>query len=295
MPQSMYTGYSDPLITRIYRTYQYKDCITYNHTYFDGYKVHSEWISPYQQPAPLSGTDAVQEKPMSTSSDRQYVFIDSLFRVGELNYNKTVKRFGFDALRYTISPNMLASSADYPPNANFYQSIRGFMNLSFMGLPLFASKNHFLGAEDKWRELVELYDESGQHPQFANDYDETEVLMEPKSGATFVATIYLQTSLYLNTDILFTREAHMLPVFTIYRSGNMSEAAAEDLLGDLKIALAAPTKLALFSVFGIIFAVFCTIACNVKQKKVEMSSSLLSSTQEPEEGLEVDKNSDLAD
>lgn len=134
------------MLTRIYRTYQRKDFITYNHTYYDGYQVHTEWISPYKAPAILSGTDAVQEKPMSTPQDKQYVFIDSLYRVGELNYNSTVQRFGFDALRYTISDRMLASSADYPPNANYYQSIRGFMNLSFMGLPLFASKSHFLGA-----------------------------------------------------------------------------------------------------------------------------------------------------
>lgn len=63
-------------------------------------------------------------------------------------------RFGFRALRYLISDRMLASSTEYPPNDNFYQGQRGFMNLSFLGLPLFASKNHFLGAEEKWANLV---------------------------------------------------------------------------------------------------------------------------------------------
>lgn len=99
---------------------------------------------------------------------------------------------------------MLASSEEYPPNENFYQSFRGFMNLSFLGLPLFASKNHLLGTESKWADLIEVYDESQTHPQFANEFDETYVIMEPKSGATFSATLYLQTNLYLKKDILFT-------------------------------------------------------------------------------------------
>ena len=32
------------------------------------------------------------------------------------------------------------------------------MNLSFMGLPLFASKSHFLDTDPKWNTLVEMYD-----------------------------------------------------------------------------------------------------------------------------------------
>lgn len=98
----------------VYRTVNGKEYITYNHTYFDGYKVITEFISPFAKPAPLGGTDASQEKAMSTPSDNQYVYIDSLYRVGEVTYVETVKKFGFDALKYQISKKMLASSKDNP-------------------------------------------------------------------------------------------------------------------------------------------------------------------------------------
>jgi hypothetical protein len=263
----MYTGYSDPKLTRIYRSIQGKEFITCNHTYFDGYDIHTEFISPYREPVPPYGTDGAQETPMSTPKDSQYVFIDSLYRVGELGYNRTVQHYGFDLLRYTIAERTLASSAEYPPNANFYQGIRGFVNLSFMGLPIFAGKNHFLDADSKWQELVELYDESGTHRQYANEFDESEVIIEPKTGATLIATIYLQSSFYMQQDFLFTAEPRMLPVVTIYRSANVTAEAVDDLFADLRIAIVAPTKLALLCVFGIIFAVFCTVVCTLKQQK----------------------------
>lgn len=68
----------------------------------------------------------------------------------------------------------------------------------------------------------------------------------------------------------------MLPVFTLNRSGNMTELAANDLLGDLKIALQAPKKLVLLSLFGIAFTAFLLACCGMKsQKRGEMSGSLL--------------------
>ena len=82
------------------------------------------------------------------------MYIDSLYRVGELTYNQTVTHFDFDALRYTISYETLASSEEYHPNANYNQFISGFMNLSFLGPPLFASKNHFLGTGQKWANKI---------------------------------------------------------------------------------------------------------------------------------------------
>lgn len=46
------------------------------------------------------------------------------------------------------------------------------MNLSFLGLPLFASQSHFLEADPYWLERMEMYDESGQNKQLPNDYDQ---------------------------------------------------------------------------------------------------------------------------
>lgn len=70
----------------------------------------------------------------------------------------------------------------------------------------------------------------------------------------------------------------MLPVFTIFRSGNITEDKANELLGDLKTALAAPNKLIALSLFGLILTAFCVVGCRMKAKRMEMSESLMSST-----------------
>jgi hypothetical protein len=59
-PLSMYTGYSDPMITRNFRLNLGESIVTYNKIYYDGYDVVSERISPFKEPLKLSGTDAVQ-------------------------------------------------------------------------------------------------------------------------------------------------------------------------------------------------------------------------------------------
>jgi hypothetical protein len=45
------------------------------------------------------------------------------------------------------------------------------MNLSFLGIPLFSAKNHFLDVKGDWPDLVEMYDESGTYLQKASEYD----------------------------------------------------------------------------------------------------------------------------
>jgi hypothetical protein len=55
----------------------------------------------------------------------------------------------------------------------------------------------------------------------------------------------------------------MLPVFTLYRSGNLTETAANDVLGDLKIALAVPNKMSLFCIVAVIFSILGVCACRI--------------------------------
>jgi len=56
----------------------------------------------------------------------------------------------------------------------------------------------------------------------------------------------------------------MLPVFTLYRSGNLTESAANDVLADLKTALTVPTKMALACFIGCIFSIFGVCACKIR-------------------------------
>lgn len=86
----MYTGKSDPLLTRRYiSTFNYP-YITYNHTYFDGFTVISEQINPYEEKIPLYGTDGAQNHPLSDPSMSQFIFLDTLYRVAEFTYESSV-------------------------------------------------------------------------------------------------------------------------------------------------------------------------------------------------------------
>ena len=113
----------------------------------------------------LHGTDAVQNLPMSTHEDLQYIYVDTLYRVAAMQFQEETSKFGFDLFKYKISNNTLASSDDYPPNENYYQKYKGLLNIYFLGLPMFASKNHWYGADDYWSKQVDIYDESSTYKQ----------------------------------------------------------------------------------------------------------------------------------
>ena len=283
----MYTGYSDPYLTRNYvKSYGY-EYITFNHTYWDGYKIRTEQANPYKEKVFLTGTDSVQNRPLSSKNDVQYIYVENLYRVGSLAFETTEQRFGFDLYRYRIADEFLASENRIPANKKFYQKFEGLTNLSFMGPPVFAGRNHFLGTEDGWEDMVEFYDETGTDLQEPNQYDETVMLMEPRSGAVFEATIYLQSSLYFKGgDVLFKNKPMMLPFMTVHRSGNATQDTVDDLFAPLKFALALPRKMVLISVVGMLMCLTGVCICRLASKKRVVKESLL------ESGHELDLPSD---
>ena len=71
--------------------------------------------------------------------------------------------------------------------------------------------------------MVDIYDEKGENKFEASVYDDTYILLEPNTGTSFTASIYLQSNYEFKKDELFNRDQlMMLPIFTVWRSGNMS-------------------------------------------------------------------------
>lgn len=136
-------------------------------------------------------------------------------------------------------------------------------------MPAVVSKNHFFDSDPKWLDKVEMYDELGENKQSPSYYDDSYLIIEPKTGVTFSATLYLQNSVHMRPDeVLFPQlESTMLPVMTLFRSANMTQDAADDLLGDLKVALAAPRKILIFSLSGLFFTLCGLCCCLFSQKK----------------------------
>jgi len=71
----------------------------------------------------------------------------------------------------------------------------------------------------------------------------------------------------------------MLPIFTVYRCANLTEDTANDVLGPLKVALAAPRYLLIFCITGIILTVISMVCCVMRARRQKQpNSSLLEST-----------------
>lgn len=136
--------------------------------------------------------------------------------------------------------------------------------MSFAGAPIFVGKNHMYGADEKWAGLVEVVNEQNI-TQEGSVWDDTMLLVEPTSGAAFTAAIFLQTNCYVTPDLLFPGEERMLPVFSLYRSGNISQEKAEELFGDLKTAIAAPRIMMLLGLIWLLGTVICL--CVVRQNE----------------------------
>lgn len=60
----------------------------------------------------------------------------------------------------------------------------------------------------------------------------------------------------------------MLPVFTVYRSANLTEETANDLLGVLKIAIVLPRRMIIGSIIGILFGVISLFLWRTKERLV---------------------------
>lgn len=103
-------------------------------------------------------------------------------------------------------------------------------------------------------------------------FEESCVIYEPYSGVAFQSTLYLQANYFYEPDLLFTYpQACLLPVFTINRSGNLTQETADKLFQPLMDALQA--KIYVFyigigvAVLGFLMTVFAIVKI-VKFKRV---------------------------
>lgn len=60
-------------------------------------------MSPYRKEVPLHGTDAMQNMPMCSPEDSQYIYVDNLYRVAEVSFVEETEKYGFGLYRYKIS------------------------------------------------------------------------------------------------------------------------------------------------------------------------------------------------
>jgi hypothetical protein len=116
---------------------------------------------------------------------------------------------------------------------------------SLNGFPIFTSKNHFKDSSKNWSDIIDIWDENRTFIYHASKWDDSYIhyeviiyIIQPYSGATFSAVLYLQSNYFYEKDDLFTQnQTYLLPVFSINRGGNFSEAGANKVFGLLKTGL----------------------------------------------------------
>jgi hypothetical protein len=146
-----------------------------------------------------------------------------------------------------VDPSLYMNQYDNPENAKYYMEYSCFLNISSInGAPLFVSKNHFYECPSNWSNFVSVYDEAQSFIYQPSIHDDTYLQIEPFTGTTFGATIYLQTNYLFQMDELFERnQTMMLPIFSLWRSGNISDNAVDKYFGPIKDAL----KMKKYSIF----------------------------------------------
>ena len=97
---SMNTGLNDPYNTRSFIFKDNNPMIFYQQKRFNGYEVISEPQTPFTKQLQVYGSDGMQIKPLASSDQLQYIYIDSTKRVSEMEQVEELERYGFSAHRY---------------------------------------------------------------------------------------------------------------------------------------------------------------------------------------------------
>lgn len=94
---------------RQYASLYGKRYLSYNKTWFDGYDIKSEFVSPYRVPVPINGTDSLQNPPNLDEKSSLYCLITTMYRTAKLDFSEHDEMFGLDLLNFRPSRNFLGN------------------------------------------------------------------------------------------------------------------------------------------------------------------------------------------
>ena len=98
----------------------------------------------------------MQSAPDLTEDTDVYCYLANIYRYALLKYSDNRENLGLNVFDYRLDQNFLLSESQYEPNNMYHQTFEGFQNMSFLGVPLFISKNHFYSCPENWTKLVHI-------------------------------------------------------------------------------------------------------------------------------------------
>ncbi|EAR89297.2 CD36 family protein (macronuclear) [Tetrahymena thermophila SB210] len=239
--QAMYTGKSNYDQVRQYQQVNGLEYISFLKPSFDGFQVHQDFVTPWAKNIPIVGTDAGSNQPDVGKHTNLPIFVTTVYTGGYVaNTGKEQEFHGINTYKYEISGCIMRNASVCSQNADVYSYYYDYaINLtSILQAPVFNTKTHMYQMQPNMSERIVLYNKDG-NLQYPNEWDDTQMYVEPYTGVSLGITLNLQGVLLFEPDLLFNKikEPVMIPFFYVYRSGNFTQAKVDDIYGALKAGL----------------------------------------------------------
>lgn len=233
--QSVLSGKGDISRVRTYQEINGLRYINFNDTAFNGNTSYIVYTNPWVNETEFGGTDSFGNAPTLDKSSTVNLYVTDLYRGGYgICKGETAEYNGVEALRFRLPTSYMQSKHSNPANAVFYMDRwNGLLNLtSVKKLPLMISTySHYLLDEDAYKN-VKIYQDKNRTILMTPDskYD-SNIDIEPYSGAGFSATLNILAHVEYQQDSLFSNPNYgLLPVFALTRTGKWTDEAVLLLL-----------------------------------------------------------------
>lgn len=254
---SMYTGKGDYKLTRAFKTVAgyNQSYIMMKEPYFDGKDTTMKFRNPWRDYVVLNGTDALSMNPDVSPKDILWAYLDDLFRTCSFTYNSTKNFNKLTAHRFVLTQDTIYNSTLNNFNKVFFSDkYNGFGNLtSVFKVPMYASKPYYRDCDNLFnaRPDIKLLNITHQKSEDQDDQDlyyESWIDIEPYTGLVMRAAQKLLISAFIEKDELFEIDDKFVPIYNIFRTGNFTQVATDQVLGDLFVGL---TFKQVFEILGV--------------------------------------------
>jgi len=202
---------------------------------------NNDMVNPWKTNVPMRGTDAGQFQPLMDNHEDIWLFISDIMMPLKFVYDKDTTVSGMSAWKYKSEDTIVNNATETSEKDTFYQYLHGTLNLtSVLGAPLFATKGRFLDIGYNADYCSEIYDKTGKTLEADRNRDDVFMTVEPWTGLSLAGGQRLALNFKLDKDELFdhTQHSYLLPYAYVRREFEFNESQVNDLLGDLKFALA---------------------------------------------------------
>jgi len=257
--------------------------------YFDGKNIVTQFRNPWKESVEVDGTDAMSFHPDFPQNGKPRAFLDELSRNAKFHYYDTKVHHGVTTYRFLLDEDLTVRS---PENSIYYMDkYNGYANMTpIIKAPMFAHKPYYYQCNDTPAEMLpeikmlNWTSNNAGEPDDQKLFNESFFDIEPFSGGPLKAAQKLMISALIERDELFEVDSKFVPIYYIFRTGNLSESKIDEIFGPLKKGLGLKSTLNII-LLTLTTLFLCLAAYAYIGRKLERNNYVSSS--------EIDKSSPL--